>query len=66
MLNRFLLDSRQLTPEEFIELLESMPDATHEKMNSLDVHSGVHPKMGSIVIVCSSDQDAVLVHPSSF
>ena len=32
------------------------------EMGTLTVHTGFHLKMGEIVIVSSSEQDAVLVH----
>lgn len=62
---REILDSRQLTPDEFIQILEAMPDADHEAMGSLTVHTGNHRIMGAIVIVSSSSQDAVSIHNSS-
>ena len=39
-----------------------MPDADHEAMGSLTVHTGTHPIMGEIVVVSSSTKDAVLIH----
>lgn len=59
------MDNRQLLPEDFRELVEAMQDATHEDMGGLTVHTGTHPRMGEIVIVSSSDQDAVLVHETT-
>jgi len=43
-------------------MVEVLKDASHEKMGGLTVHTGIHPEMGEIVIVTSSDQDAVLIH----
>jgi hypothetical protein len=56
------LDNRRLLPDEFIQILEAMPDADHEAMGTLTVHTGTHPIMGDLVIVSSSNKDAVLVH----
>ena len=56
------LDNRRLLPEEFIQIVEAMKDADHEEMGALTVHTGTHPVMGDIVIVSSSNKDAVLVH----
>ena len=56
------MDNRRLLPEEFIQLLEAMPDADHEAMGGLTVHTGTHPSIGEIVIVSSREQDAVLIH----
>ena len=56
------MDSRRLLPEEFREMVEAMQDATHEDFGLLTVHTGIHPTMGEIVIVTSSNQDAVLIH----
>lgn len=56
------MDSRQLLQEEFIQLLEAMPDADHEAMGRLTVHTGTHPSIGEIIIVSSREQDAVLIH----
>jgi hypothetical protein len=58
------MDNRQLLPDEFVQILEAMPDADHEAMGSLTVHTGTHPDLGEIVIVSSSKQDAVLIHSS--
>lgn len=57
--------NRRLLPDEFIRILEAMPDADHEAMGSLTVHTGNHPIMGEVTIVSSSSQDAVLIHSSS-
>jgi hypothetical protein len=59
------MDNRQLLPDEYIEILEAMPDATHEEMGGLTVHTGTHPQIGEIVIVSSREQDAVLIHSGS-
>ena len=56
------MDNRRLLPDEFREMVEVMQDAAHEEMGLLTVHTGTHPEMGEIVIVTSSDQDAVLIH----
>ena len=56
------MDSRALLQDEFIQILEAMPDADHEAMGSLTVHTGTHPTMGEIVIVSSNTKDAVLIH----
>ena len=56
------MDSRQLLPNEFRDLVESMQDATHEDMGTLTVHTGFHEQMGEIIIVASQEQDAVLIH----
>ena len=56
------MDNRQLLPEEFREMVEAMQDASHEDFGQLTVHTGIHPTMGEIVIVTSSDQDAVIIH----
>ena len=45
-----------------ISMVEVLQDASHEKMGGLTVHTGIHPEMGEIVIVTSSDQDSVLIH----
>ena len=55
------MDNRALLPEEFVQILEAMPDADHEAIGSLTVHTGTHPTMGEITVV-SNKQDAVLVH----
>lgn len=57
------MDNRALLPEEFVQIFEAMPDANHEAMGSLTVHTGIHPTMGEITIV-SNKQDAVLIHGS--
>ncbi len=59
-----MMDNRKLTPWEFRELVEAMSDASHEQMGTLTVHTGMHPKMGEIVIVTSREKDAVLIHSS--
>lgn len=59
------LDSRQLLPDEFIQIIEAMQDADHEDMGTLTVHTGTHPIMGEIVIVSSPTKDAVLIHGSA-
>ena len=57
------MDNRQLLVEEFIEMVEVLQDASHEKMGELTVHTGIHPEVGELVIVTSSGQgDAVLIH----
>jgi hypothetical protein len=56
------MDNRQLYPDEFREMVESIQDADHEVMGTLTVHTGIHPQMGEIVIVASREQDAVLIH----
>ena len=56
------LDNRRLLPDEFIQIVEAMQDADHEEMGTLTVHTGTHPIMGDLVIVSSSNKDAVLVH----
>ena len=55
------MDNRALLPEEFVQILEATPDADHEAMGSLTVHTGIHPTMGEITVV-SNKQDAVLIH----
>ena len=56
------MDNRQLLVEEFRKMVEVLQDASHEEMGGLTVHTGIYPEMGEIVIVTSSDQDAVLIH----
>jgi hypothetical protein len=56
------MDSRQLLPEECMNLLETIQNADHEIMGSLTIHSGTHPQLGDIVIVASKENDAVLIH----
>jgi hypothetical protein len=56
------MDTRQLLPEEFSDLVEAMKDASHEVMGSLTVHSGEHPQFGEIIIVASREKDTVLIH----
>lgn len=56
------MDTRKLLPDECIRILNALKKADHEDMGSLSVHTGTHPVIGEIVIVCSSSKDAVLVH----
>ena len=56
------MDNRMLYPEEFIEMIEAMSDATHEEMGTLTVHTGTHPSMGEITIVSSREKDAGIIH----
>jgi len=56
------MDTRQLLPEEFRELVEAILDTSHEVMGSLTVHSGEHPQLGEIIIVASREKDVVLIY----
>jgi len=57
-----MIDNRQLLQSDCTRTLSEMPEATHEQMGSLMVHTGTHPVMGEIVIVASQEQDSVLIH----
>ena len=57
-----MIDNRQLRQSDCTRILSEMPEATHEQMGSLMVHTGTHPVMGEIVIVASQEQDSVLIH----
>jgi hypothetical protein len=44
------MDTRQLLPEKFRELVEAMLDASHEVLGLLTVHSEKHPVHGELLI----------------
>lgn len=58
------MDTRKLLPDECIRIINALREADHEDMGSLTVHTGTHPVIGKIVVVCSPSKDAVLVHGS--
>mgnify|MGYP003380570177 CR=1 FL=1 len=64
------MNNGAVLPEEFIQILEAMPDAGHEALCSLTVipsyrHTGIRPALAEIAVV-SNKQDAVLIHNCDF
>ena len=58
------LYAQGMTTREIVTTFKKMYDAdvSATLISKVTDHTGIHPQMGEIVIVTSSDQDAVLIH----